>query len=151
MQQNAVFSPRDYWKFRERYSLGNFTFDPRVVTFGETQIIYALPDPQTPLLYYTSSHLQSTDFIVKLSADASIPEETDTLLQKPIKGAENWKELFNNDHAKILTDENGNYTIVFVRTIDEMKTTNGFFDFVKSEQELLVHSLWLNITNIHDK
>lgn len=146
VQKDQALSSQRYWQFREFYSIGSFTFDPEIVTFGETQIIYALPRDKNTLLTYTSPRLSSTDFIVKIDP-AQIKLSTETILKEHELRYQNNTLVFKNDSTRIWQDTEQKYVIVFVKPIEEMRKVNGFFDYTGPEQKLLKDMVWVNETH----
>lgn len=135
-----------YWKFREFYSLGNFSFDPKVVTFGETQIIQALPEERNILLKYDSPRLTSTDFIVKMNPNQN-PAEGLTSFIKEYETLYPISEVtYEDDRTRLYLTQSNKHVLLFVKTIDEMRSANGFFDYTGSEKKLLENTVWVNTT-----
>lgn len=131
--------PKAYWQWREFYNLGHFSFDPLVVTWGETQIIKALPSDQTVLLKYDSVHFKSTDYLIKKN---QLPALTTYLkIGEP-------RVVVFSDPQTLIVQNNQEVEIVFVKSIEEMRAVNGFFDYTPQELKLLEDRVWLNITQI---
>lgn len=146
LRQQKNLSPQQYWQFREFYSTGNFSFNPEIVTFGETQKITTLPHDQNLLLSFESPRLSSKDWIVKINPAKPIGEEFVGILLKYDQEYNQDKLIFSNETTRIFKTSQGQYFLIFAKTIDEMKTANGFFDYVGSEQTLLENTVWVNET-----
>lgn len=142
MQNNIIndrFSAQDYWEFRERFSPGSFTINSDFIEFHATFRITKLDASLTPLLYYKSKYLNSTDSL--------IPNNDQYLISKH-KNANDREVLKENEDLLLLKIDEKKYLLVFIQPIAKMKEVNGMFDYKKDESELINDQLWLNITEI---
>lgn len=144
--QKKTVDPQTYWEFREFYSLGNFTFDPKTVTFGETQIIYALPEDRNTLLTYTAPRMLSNDLIVKVDPSQPQAQSIKNIVSEYDKTYSTAEVVFKDDSTRIFKNPDGKYILLFAKTTDEMRSANGFFDYTGSEKKLLENTVWLNTT-----
>jgi len=149
VKTNKAVDPKSYWQFREFYSLGNFSFDPHVVNFGETQIIAAVPDPQTVLLKYDSPRLQSTDYIVKRDLKMTEQQQmAEVVVATMTNETGNVTTLATGPNLVLAQDASHHYLLVFANSIEQMRTANGFFNYTPEEQKLLQNTFWLNVTHL---
>jgi len=132
-----------FWLFRERFSPGSFELNRSVIDFKQTFTISNLDDSKmTPLLFYHSPFLDSVD---------SITKDFSPLLD--IKENYQGRVIFDNENLFITETETSKdqlkkYNIYFILPIEEMRMTNGLFDYTSDELELLENKYWLNNSEI---
>lgn len=138
---NDYLDPQVYWQFRERFSPGSFSINPEFVGVFQTYKIINLKSTGfSEIIYFNSQHSSSTD---------SISREDVTL--DSFKSSVNIDMiLFENDNSIIYTQKNkpSNVYIWFIKSIEEMKLANGFFDYTSGEMGLLEDSYWINQTTL---
>lgn len=136
VQNNGEIKAQDFWQFREFYSPGEFTYNPESVGVYQALRIIALPHPETTLMTFTAPQLQSTDSIIE--SPASYENKVSQVSQP----------LFQNDTSTIWQSNENEVSIIFYKTIDEMMTANGFYDYQPAERALLQGKYWLNQTTL---
>lgn len=139
------FNLREFWEFREFYSLGNFEINENAVEFGETQSPKPISQPLTELWTYRSPQIQSTDYVVQRDSAVTIEQQTEYLLQQYGGGM---KAVYQDQNTVITRLNTGEWLIVFVRTQEEMRSVNGLFDYTQRDQDTLADTLWLNVTRV---
>jgi hypothetical protein len=127
---------QDYWRFREFYSPGYFTFNPDTVGVSSTLKIKQVAAPTSDLLYFHSPMLTSTD---ELISTVHLPFPND-ITQPQI--------IFQDPTTVIYRKNEKEIDIVFIRPVNEMMRANGFFDYTVPEREQLRGFYWLNTTTI---
>jgi len=138
--QKPDFTMREYWEFREFYSPGNFTFNPRTVTVAGALQFNTIAEPRDTLLTFTSPHLSSTDQIINATVAAAIPE-----LYGSVANAQMLAQF--PDRVAFQTRD-GKIHLIFLRSTDEMVKTLGLFDYGKNEMNIIKNKSWLNETII---
>lgn len=136
LETEKTVNPQAFWQFREFYSPGEFAFNPQAVGIFQTLRLVKLSDPETEVLYFHSPKLQSTDSLIT----------TPTLYTQ--KKPHSAQVLWESERATLYRSGPEELTLIFYASIDEMRTANGFFDYLPSEQELLQGKYWLNQTII---
>lgn len=136
---------KKYWEFREFYSPGYFNFSRN----GLNQALidkakqYINVDYNTkaafPFLVYTSLNLKSIDILTSEKKLPGIIDKNKLSINKV---------MFQNDNSIIYKTSLGNVVIIFLTGEEEMKKTNGFFDYQEKDKDLVKNKNWLNITSI---
>lgn len=148
VEKNKQIDPQTYWEFREFYSPG--TFDFSVEGLNKELLINAIIDEKINpnkknidriFLHYRSPLLVSYDMLTtnEFLKDVVIPSRT----RKEI--------LFQNPSTIIyrdVSDQQNKIHIIFIKSLDEMKTANGFFDYRDIDKELVKDKNWVNVTTI---
>lgn len=143
IKQNRI-NPQAYWLFRERYSPGTFELNQNAVGFFQTFKITSLQELKTTdLLYYNSPFLISTDSVTK---DKNILKKIKDLNTENI--LLNTKTVFITESENVVNPNLKNINLWFLLPIEEMKETNGFFDYTQDELKLIEDSFWLNHSEI---
>ena len=136
-----------YWKFREFYSPGYFTFSRSGINdslsrkaIKEIGISYDQKRTTLTFLTYSSSRLYSLDILTKQSNLSKIFD------QRSIK-----KEniIFNGENGIIYEEDSKKIKIVFLISNFEMKKANGFFDYQEKDKSLVEGENWFNVTTIN--
>lgn len=132
---------QDYWEFREFYSPGNFIFDRngiKKINIPPDTLPFLSFDQFQPYLYFSSPYLSSVDSLI---------DEKD--LQKLISPTmpEGSTILFKSNTALLFQKINITY-LLFVLPYEEMKKTNGFFNYDGQDKTLLRNKNWYNVTII---
>ncbi len=138
--QKPDFSMREYWQFREFYSAGNFSFNPKTVTLAGALQFNEIVEPRDTLLTFNSPKLKSNDELITLAAAADIPE-----LHGKVKDA---KVLAQFPDRVVFETADGKTHFLFLRSTDEMLKTLGLFDYGNNEMNILKGKAWLNETTI---
>jgi len=137
---------KSFWKFRERYAPGSFTFNSGVAFLG-TQVIQKLPTAGEPLHTFTSAHLVSQDFVLVRDPSLEPVDQAKAFLasQASLPTSEA-SILFSNETNLMYTTTDNQTVIFFFRPIEELYTVDGLFDFTEDERELLKDRFWVNLT-----
>lgn len=141
--EDQQLDPKRFWQFRERYGQGIFAINDEFVDILQTyKIIKRNPEGETSLLFYNGSHIKSIDSItVEKDVIEKIAEQEDPTLV-----------LLQSSSILLTKLETSNqvasFELWFLLPIEEMMTTNGFFDYTSDERELLKGTQWLNHTYI---
>lgn len=137
----------NFWEFREFYYPGTIIFNVRKLP--DTTVNAALsslkmnfvPDSYYyPFLYFNSDKIQSlesltkTDQIGEIIENQVIPPEAQIVIR---------------DKSTLFYIVEHRATIVFVKTIDEMITANGYFNYKKDDKELLKNKFWFVQTIVY--
>lgn len=135
-----------YWEFREFYSPGSFDYSTKGLnknildgTTRNNHLLVSKKDIDRIFLNFKSSQIISFDMLTT-SATLSAIVRPDTLLDKEI--------LLQNRDTIIYREKAGNILILFLKSRDEMKTANGFFDYRDIDKDLVKNKNWVNITSI---
>lgn len=132
-KRNHKIDPVEFWKFREFYSPG--TYDFRKKGFEGKEPSYIVDNFKVastegsffPFLYYRSEKTESVEALVDdptlvASISASMKNENCDLHEK----------------REIICKQNGIFSIYFVKTIDEMKKANAFYDYRDTNTDKLI-------------
>lgn len=144
LEETQTLDPQKYWKFREHYSPGNFTFNRELVTLtGTLEMKNPIPNPEaqeTVLLEFHSPLLSSQEIIVR-----GRPSLSELLVERKLP---NQTTRFQNEGTAVFQDGAGNIQLFFLRSSDDLRRANGLFDYRKHEVEFLKDKMWLNETVI---
>jgi hypothetical protein len=149
MKEKGI-NAREYWKFREFYSPGVFTYDPHVIKLAETQTL--APDHPlcgiTPLFFFHSRQLVSTDSIVSKILFTKGEQTSSFLLIIAGEDPASENILYRDDTQLIYLHDSSTIRIVFMKSLEEMKKTNGFFDYTTGDMKFFQDQAWINKTDI---
>jgi hypothetical protein len=127
--QKKKINSQSFWELREFYCPGHFVFDK-----GASLL---------PFLRYDCDLLKSEDSLTNLNN---------------LSGYVNLKEidpddiLFNTKNEIIYKNKKNSWVVImFLKSIEEMKTANGYFDYNEKDKELVENKYWLNATRISEK
>lgn len=141
-QKKGLIDPQEYWRFREFYSPGYFEFSKNGLPLtqdsldsNETDLVRQLYPDNLVFLKFNSSYLSSFDVLTE-------ENELDKIVSIDLRDA---KILFQAKN-QIIFEENNTVKIMFLKSIDEMKKANGYFDYGERDIELIRGKYWLNIT-----
>lgn len=141
--------PREYWKFREFYSPGYFTFSRTGIesaklteTQKEIGVKYNGKNIDLTFLVFTSPKVKSLDMLTK-EMDLSKIIDQKKLPQSNI--------VFINKTGIIYRDGPNILKSVFLFSNSEMKKANGFFDYSERDKMLTAGENWFNVTSITTK
>jgi len=136
VNQDQHISAQKFWEFREFYSPGTFTFNSESVGVYQTFRIINLPTPQTDLIFFTAPKTKSLDAVIN---SPRIYLDKISSISEPV---------FQNSSSVIYYNTQSSLKIIFYKSIDEMRSANGFFDYLPSELEFLDGKYWLNETEL---
>ncbi len=139
--QNAqMIDPQRYWLFRERYSPGTMRVNTEAVSMMQTyRITQTHPSGTTELMKYESPRLLSSEHITT---------QTDALTQFRQKLPQSAQILDESSTYIVAELPEKKVVVAFQMPISEMKTANGFFDYLPAEEELLSGTKWFTVTYI---
>lgn len=146
IRRNNTLDVKQFWQFREFYSLGSFSFDPQIVSFGESLIIQAMPNKTNELLHFSSDRLQSSDMVIKVPENEDINQTLTAAINEKAKNINVQQILFKDEHTVLFEESENTFVLFFTRPIEEMEKVNGFFNFSGNEKKLLEHSIWVSET-----
>jgi len=137
--QNQEFQPRDFWEFREFYSQGHFV--PNLeVTHGTALLeLEKITPPKTILLTFVSPQVSSQESLVSVGGLS----EYLAVNHVPVE-----KELCHTPSLVMYEIAPARLKLIFVTSLEKMRETNGFFDYLPNELELMKNQMWLNETEI---
>lgn len=140
-------SPRSYWEFREFYSPGSFIFDKKGISNTHTEPVLTNAEVTlhanaqvTPFLAFTSRKLHSVDYITTANSLDQIIDEI-TIDEKNLL-------LIKTDTERVYRKNSTTYVLLFLKSPDQMRTANGFFDYRIADKELTEGKYWFNVTVI---
>ncbi|KUK84196.1 MAG: hypothetical protein XD98_0110 [Microgenomates bacterium 39_6] len=138
-----VLNAQEFWLFRERYSPGHFTYNPDHVDLYQTfRIVDRNNSGKSELLYYHSPRIKSVESITTNNNE----------LNEIVAAINSELILLKSENLLIYRDVDDNSTpllhLYFLKSIDEMRKTNGFFDYLSSEREILEGTYWLHYSKI---
>lgn len=146
------FDPQQWWKLREFYSPGSFTYNPDIIQVNITQQIrprgpFSGP---LPLFTYTSNRLASTDYVIPNTVIANSDQDGSKikLLQKlatcPTSGA----TLYQDSSTILFMSDSNTLHFLFVRPLSDMRQANGLFDYDKQDLFWLRDTSWAEVTTL---
>lgn len=145
---------QSFWEFREFYSPGYYTFDRNGLSGSpveriEKKVGIQINNPHIQTTYidktfliFTSPHLTSIDALVTTN------DLTKIIVMNSLHPV---TTFFSAKNELIYKDANGNIHILFVKSIQEMKTANGYFDYTGTDASLLKGKYWLDATVLDGK
>lgn len=135
---DQYINPQVFWQFREFYSPGSFTFDPKYSEVaGVLKFTYPFRQSKIELLKFHSPYLDSYDAIIQKNLAEQYLQEA---IQQPKQ------ILFQDLRSIIYLDQSDEMRIIFVKPIEEMMQTNGFFDYDQKERDHMRGMLWMSET-----
>lgn len=135
-----MIDPQRYWLFRERYSPGTMRVNTEAVSMMQTyRITQTHPSGTTELMKYESPRLLSSEHITT---------QTDALTQFRQKLPQSAQILDESSTYIVAELPEKKVVVAFQMPISEMKTANGFFDYLPAEEELLSGTKWFTVTYI---
>lgn len=137
---------QEYWKFREFYSPGYFTFSRDGIegnllklTKGKVGIKYNEKNIDLTFLVFSSPQVNSLDMLTKQTDLNSIVTEQ----QLPKEDI-----IFMNQNSLIYKEGPKTIKVVFLLSNTEMKKANGFFKYTENDKKITEGENWFNITSI---
>lgn len=136
---------KKFWEFREFYSPGSFVFRKTGVDRHEVDRVLKemnvriYPDRDIfPYQLYYSPHITSIESLVTtatISAFMKIPSIT--------------YNCYVKTQTQFMCQSQRNVLIGFIKPLDEMKKTNGFYDYARDDvRKIVKDKMWLDITQI---
>ncbi|MEO6509129.1 MAG: hypothetical protein ABIO02_04185 [Patescibacteria group bacterium] len=145
IKQTKKMDPQAYWKFREFYNNGNFTYKPE--GFDEKTVNAILKRMEVPVyadqinktfLIYNSDKFTSIDALV-----------TSQFLNQIIDPKNVQLVTYNSGDNYFILKNSNKYVLVFILPVSEMQKANGYIEYREpSVQKELEGKYWLNISEI---
>lgn len=140
IQNTHTVDPQRFWLFRERYSPGTMRVNTEAVSMLQTyRITQTHPSGTTELMKYESLLLASSE---------QLTTQANTLTQFRQKLPPNAQILDESSTHIVAELPEKKVVLAFQKPISEMKTANGFFDYLPEEDELLSGTEWFTVTYI---
>jgi hypothetical protein len=134
-----------FWEFREFYSPGSFVFRKTGVDRHEVDrllkdiSIRLYPDTYIfPYQIYYSPRITSIESLVTIATISAFMK---------IPSTKNYCYVLTS--SQYMCQSERMVTIAFIKPLDEMKKTNGFYDYAREDvRQIVKDKMWLNITQI---
>lgn len=140
-------NPQEYWKFREFYSPGHFTYSKEGIgenllnlTKIKTGIKYNEKNIDLAFLVFSSPHVNSLDMLTKQTSLNSIVTEK----QLPKEDI-----IFMDKNSLIYRENPKTIKIIFLLKNAQMKKANGFFKYTEADKQVTEGENWFNISSIN--
>lgn len=128
-----------YWKFREFYSPGSFSFNPEIVDAQQTFRFTALPHYDNDFLYYHSPDMYSVDTITSSSSG----DWERGRIAKIKASVQNQNDIvFSDDTTLLYYKSPQTLELYLIRPTPFLYRVNGFFDYTDEEKRLLQYKQW---------
>lgn len=144
--QNKKVSERKFWEFREFIAPGSFVFKREGFSKQETTKRLALfntdihwPEGTIHFLNYDSDQIHSAEFLVTGN------KITDAVKEPGQDAAE---ILLQTETDFLYRTKDGTLKLIFIRPLEVMKETNGFYDYNGYDKERVKDKSWLVISTI---
>lgn len=141
---NNKIDPQEYWKFREFYSPGYFTFSRMGIQSSLFKIAqkmigikYDEKEISLTFLNFSSSRLNSLDM---LTNKVTLSEIINYNLNDNI--------IFRNKNSIIYKTDSKTIKIIFLMNNQDMKKANGFFYYDDKDKAITEGKNWFNITSL---
>ncbi len=145
VEKNNNIDGKKFWEFREFYSPGSFVFRKTGVDRHEVDSVLKemnvriYPDSDIfPYQIYYSPRITSIESLVTtatVSAFMKIPSTT--------------YNCYVKTSSQFMCQSQRNVLIGFIKPLDEMKKTNGFYDYARDDvRQIVKDKMWLDITEI---
>lgn len=132
---------RHFWELREFYSSGYFTrhltASPQEIATASKPFGNIQTTNLTTLIQFTSAQITSIDSLTTASQLSQI------LVPFPKEHI-----VYQDKNAVIYEQDSKHVIISFVRSNEEMRKTNGFYDYADKDKKLVENKYWFNITRI---
>ncbi|MBP7875395.1 hypothetical protein KA012_00170 [Candidatus Woesebacteria bacterium] len=146
LQQSDTLDVKMFWQWRDLTN-GYFTFDPKTSHVGMTRRLDQPQESVWPLHFFTSRSVEiSTDSLLQSNASQA---EVLASLKAPYADSLYGVVAQGADFTFYMNLKTTDFVLVFVKPANELKGTDGLFDFTDVEQEYLDHAYWTNVTVIH--
>lgn len=148
-KNKKTIDARKFWTLREYYSPGSFVFKEKGLTDNETSATlkqFALSFNKRqyvyPFLIFSSEKFQSIETLVKTANLNSVIQDS---------SAKNLKNcIIDQKTARICYRNEHELEVRFIKPMNEMRQTNGFFDYKRQDlAELTNGKYWLVISKIN--
>ncbi len=139
-QTTQMVDPQRFWLFRERYSPGRMQINTEAVSMLQTyRITQTHPSGTTELMKYESPGFVSSEYLTT---------QSNALIEFRQKLPHN-AQIINESSTHIVAElPEKKVVLAFQKPIEEMKTANGFFDYLPEEEKLLSGTEWFSISYI---
>lgn len=142
---NNYVDGQTFWKFRESYYPGYFTFKPRKLEpsifnplFSSSGVSFKSKSAAYPFLYFYSGRIRSVEGMTTLKT-----------LKQLFSFTMNSKTNLINTSTTLFSEDENSATLVFVEPIEEMKKTNAHYDYRGEYKELIKkYNYWFVVTEI---
>jgi hypothetical protein len=147
-KNKKTIDARKFWILREYYSPGSFVFKEKGLTDNETnsalkqyEFIFNNQQYVYPFLIFNSDKFQSMEALVKATNLNSVIQNS---------SAKNLKNcIIDQKTARICYRNEHELEVRFIKPMNEMRQTNGFFDYKRQDlAELTNGKYWLVISKI---
>lgn len=145
-QSHNAIDAEDYWEFREFYSPGSFIFSKTGLPQNEAnhmlrefEVSVNHERVNTPFLIFNSGRIKSIDFLTDAHQMNNIVEQ---------ELVNNKELIIQTDNAIMYRKNPTTFILIFLKTPEEMRKANGFFDYREADKELTENKYWFNITQI---
>jgi len=147
-RQKGSIDPQGYWKFREFYSPGYFTFSKN----GLEKTLISQAKEKIGIKYHEENIDLTFSVFSSILIDSLDMLTTQTDLDKVIDQNKLPKEniIFMNKNSLIYKETPKIIKIVFLLSNSEMKRANGFFYYTDQDKELVRNKNWFNITIVKE-
>ncbi len=141
--ENDSIDAQDFWKTREFASPGNFEFKREGLDKKTTQVSldsqgFILDTSHLyPFLTYSSNSWESIEFLT---------EETHLMTLLPDIKTQCITIIFENENELICQKKDNSFLIVFLKSFEEMKQANAFFDFAGRDDKIVEGKQWLVVS-----
>ena len=115
----------EFWKFRELVSPGNFTFQSDGLS-KKNPILPIIDQNAKLTLRFQSSKIKSMELLTKKSQFGDV-------VKVPRKG-----EIFFKNDVNMLVRSGDAYYLVYMQTIPELLTVNGWYKYPGEHEKMLV-------------
>lgn len=146
--ENKKINSRSFWEFREFYYPGNIIFESKGLLREEIDkklrknFSFSLQKDKYfyPFMIFQSDKITSIETLVKVKKINEILVNSTNVY---------YKMIFQDDSTLIYSSTNNNIIVIFIKPIEDMIKTNGYFDYKKNDKELLKDKYWLVISKIN--
>lgn len=136
-RQSGQINIESYWKFREFYYPGSFTFNENGIKESslDTDLKKLLPQKNSNYVFlkYKSKYLKSIDVLTDAKDLRNLFKNHTTLANK------------NN----LIFNQGDSTLIVLLRNNEEMQKVNGFLKYKDRDKDLIKGKQWLSITIVN--
>lgn len=143
---SGAINPQDYWKFREFYSPGYFTFSKKGISKPlldnakkELKVEYSEKMVDLTFLFFSSPNLKSLDMLTRQT-------NLDILIDKKLIAKDSI--IFMNKNSLIYKEDSNTINIIFLLNNTDVQKANGFFDYGDKDKKLTHGENWFNLTTI---
>ncbi len=146
---NKKIDAREFWQFREFYSPGSFIFEekglPKTIADKTLRMLQIKLDTKPymyPFLVFKSNKLNSIEALTDEKYLERVIVNFDELNRKNC--------IIDQKSSYICRYADNSILLMFIKPMDEMRRTNGFFDYKRKDlDELTKGRYWLVISKIY--